>query len=419
MGISPVRNDAEQALELLQAVPRFRPWSPNYYVPPATPPSVPLSAWSLQDIGSALRGEPNRLTGERSSSFPREALVSELTRRAGQLPSTSQPWTDPGDYAPIQLPPGALAAVPPTEPSDNLPGPPPAAPPAPAQSPAGHPPAQVRARSGTAVVTPSAGSGVATPQAPQAPTQSPEQQTPAIPLAAPQGFQRAAPLEAEPGQRMMEFGLAMLASRSPYFGQTVGEAGQAVIAGDRTRRQENREQQKADTEQIYREGILRLEAAQQAWRQNPRNPEAVMNLARAQHYLASIETDRIRANAAATNASEAVRDRVVGQRADENGNMWNIFQSGRMAPLQSGEGGPSFRDTSNTPRARAYNGWLSNRANAATRIATASPPFNRVGDAEAWRNEAWADWLRRNPEPPNPDAPAAAAAGPRRIRLED
>lgn len=374
------------------------------------PGQRPLSTLNNEEIQSYL--EMHELPRLAPGPIPYSAqdLRLELARRQPASPRR-EGMTAPlgGDGALAIFPPSPTAPVPTTTPTLTPPDEATAA--ASRNSPAAHPPA--RARSGTAVVTPSAGSSVATPQPP--PTQSPEQMAPPISLAP---SQRQPPLEAEPGQRLMEFGLAMLASRSPYFGQTVGEAGQAVIAGDRTRRQENREQQKADTEQIYREGILRLEAAQQAWRQNPRNPEAVMNLARAQHYLASIETDRIRANAAATNASEAVRDRVVGQRPDSEGNMWNIFQSGRMERLR-GDGGTDFRDTSNTPAARAHTNWYNNRAQAATRIATATPPLARAGDAEAWREEAWNDWLRRNPEPPNPDAARRPGNAPQRIRLPD
>ena len=151
-------------------------------------------------------------------------------------------------------------------------------------SPAAHPPPAARARSSTAVVTPSAGSGVAT--APPAPLQ--------LPASAPPS-KRTPPLEAEPGQRMMEFGLAMLASRSPHFGQTVGEAGQAVIASDRNRRTENREQQKADTEQQFREAYVRVQETQLALEIEPRTPANLARAATARAALMRAEADMMTA----------------------------------------------------------------------------------------------------------------------------
>ena len=411
MGISNVRSEADQALELLQAVPRFRPWAPNYYMPSTRPSTTPLSDWSLRDIGSALRGEPNRLTGERFSTVPREALVSELTRRAGQMPSTSQPWTAPEDYAPQPVP-GALATVPATE--GELPLPPPDAPPR--ISPAGNPPAQARARSGTSVVTPSAGSGVAVPQTP-APTMSPEQMAPPISLA-PQS-QRQSPLQAEPGQRLMEFGLAMLASRSPYFGQAVGEAGQAVIASDRTRRQENREQQKADTDQQYREGILRLEAAQQAWRQDRRNPEAIMQLARAQAYLASIETDRTRANAAATAAGETVRDGIVPNTMFEDAEGNAAFMTRNGSVRSTGQPFESFGQQSRFSREQAA--WDQRMGQERRAIRTAilggiRGPTMTPEQVEAAVEASMRQVMVADPRPGRRSTPAE---GPQRIRLPD
>lgn len=285
MGVNVPGNDSQEALRLLQEVPRIGQWNPTYYTPNATP-SRSVRDLSVAEINGLLRGGTAAFLPERAgrSAWPRNDLVSELTRRASGIGAPAAASMQADALADMQT-----ARAPNW---DTMLGSPSAAriegggPVAPGPvSPAGNPPPAARARSGTAVVTPSAGSGV-----PAAPPAAPPATLAQSPLS-----QRTPPLEAEPGQRMMEFGLAMLASRSPHFGQTVGEAGQAVIAGDRTRRQENREQQKADTEQQFREAYIRVQETQLALEAEPGSPANLARAATARAALMRAEADMMTA----------------------------------------------------------------------------------------------------------------------------
>jgi len=411
MAVTYDPREAAAALRLLERVPSLPPWAPGYFLNAPEPPSRPISSLPLSELASLLdAARAGSVARQRvGSPWPRDALVSELTRRASgndnpAAASRPRPADALADMEMVHTP--DWATMPGTPAAGRIEGGEPAA----RLSPAGNPPAAARARAptGTAVATPSAGSGVAA--APPAPLQPPASAPPS---------KRTPPLEAEPGQRMMEFGLAMLNSRSPRFGQTVGEAGQAVITSDRARRSENREQQKADTEQQFREAYIRVQEAEQRLQADPNSAANKLKHAQERAALAGIISERMRAGAAITTAANAGRDRVTHRAADDQGNMWNIYESGRKALM--GDGTTRFRDTSNTPPARTYTNWYNNRATASTRIAVAQPPDNLIDPAaiRAWRLSAWNDWMTQNPEPPNPDAPRtapAAAPDPNRTR---
>jgi len=400
MAVTYDPREAAAALRLLERVPSLPPWAPGYFLNAPEPPSRPISSLPLSELASLLdAARAGSVARQRvGSPWPRDALVSELTRRASGNNNSAAASRTAGVLNDLEsMPTPDWATTPGTPAAGRIEGGEPAAP----LSRAAHPPAAARARAptGTAVATPSAGSGVAA--APPAPLQPPASAPPS---------KRTPPLEAEPGQRMMEFGLAMLNSRSPRFGQTVGEAGQAVITSDRARRSENREQQKADTEQQFREAYIRVQESEQRLQADPNSAANRLKYAHERAALAGIISERMRAGAAITTAANAGRDRVTHRAVDDQGNMWNIYESGRRALM--GDATTRFRDTSNTPPARTYTNWYNNRATASTRIAVAQPPDNLIDPAaiRAWRLSAWNDWMTQNPEPPNPDAPRTAPA---------
>lgn len=135
----------------------------------------------------------------------------------------------------------------------------------------------------TRAATARASSSSALPLPPPAPPEAPQAQ--------PTQDQTQSPTETRnPSMdRLAQFGFAMAASRNPsLFGQ-IGDAGLAMIAGDRERRQDATRQQIADTEQEYRRAQVELARAEAQFNQNPDSPRNVALLAQARYHMAMAE----------------------------------------------------------------------------------------------------------------------------------
>jgi len=102
-------------------------------------------------------------------------------------------------------------------------------------------------------------------------------------------------------QMLMDFGARLAASQSPYAGVAAGQA----MSGALEAQQAQQRQQLQDMNKVleneatarYREAQIRTEQAKLQWEQNPQNPQAIYQLARAReseaaarHHLASAAT---------------------------------------------------------------------------------------------------------------------------------
>ena len=108
-------------------------------------------------------------------------------------------------------------------------------------------------------------------------------------------------------QRLADFFFGMANSQSPSFFGAIGQAGQALSAGDRQRATEARANRAAQAEENYRAAQIAVENAKLALEQNPDSPA---NVAR----LATAEAQRTSARAALINAQrgpQAPQDQTV------------------------------------------------------------------------------------------------------------
>lgn len=87
-------------------------------------------------------------------------------------------------------------------------------------------------------------------------------------------------------ERLANFGFAMAASRNPsLFGQ-IGEAGLAMMQGDRQSRREALQARELDVMQEYRRAQIRVAEAEAAYQRDPNNPLNIARLAQARLAMA-------------------------------------------------------------------------------------------------------------------------------------
>jgi hypothetical protein len=131
------------------------------------------------------------------------------------------------------------------------------------------------------------------------------QNTPMAPYQPVEYQRQAAPAAADPDetqrQRLADFFFGMANSQSPSFFGAIGQAGQALSAGDRQRATEVRESRRAQAEENYRAAQIAVDNAKIALERDPNSPA---NLARA----AQARAQEVTARAALARASQADRE---------------------------------------------------------------------------------------------------------------
>lgn len=139
----------------------------------------------------------------------------------------------------------------------------------------------------------------------------------------------------DPRSRLAQFGFAMAASRNPsLFGQ-IGEAGLAMMQGDRQQRQDDLRTREVAANEQYRQAQLALAQAEREWQRDPNNPLNIARLAQARS--AVMRTSRSGGGGAG---------RITGQIIGEDGNLYGTTRDGQVVPYRTPDGNPFRRQTS-------------------------------------------------------------------------
>lgn len=205
------------------------------------------------------------------------------------------------------------------------------------------------------------------------------------------GFFNMTPAQQSALDRLGALGAAMASTRSPTFAGALGEGLQALQRTAAGQRQEERQNRQADIEAAYRAASEARQLREILNREDP-------NSLQGQELMARIRQLNEQANYYARRPSgegSGGRDRVVGRERGNDGNMYLIYESGRVVRA-GGEDSVTFQDPANSLVGRRYLTWETARRQFDTQLAADRmlPP--------AMREQLRREWLRNNPEPPNP-----------------
>ena len=245
------------------------------------------------------------------------------------------------------------------------------------------------------------GLGRATTSRPRSPVATPGNAVPGgLPMPAPATPDAAAP-DAQTGQvmqaaqraaaqgdtnladRLMAFGFAMAASRSPSLFGMLGEGGQAMLQTQRQERQDALRQREVEGGLSVQQARLNLMEAELNWQREPQNPQNIQRLAAARADLAR----------AATAGQSARQDPIVARDLqDVEGNPMGLTRSGQAVPLRDAQGRPlrpQRDDTQDAAARRAlYAQVLNNTFTALMQPNPMNPMAPRMDPDEARRQAA-------------------------------
>lgn len=204
--------------------------------------------------------------------------------------------------------------------------------------------------------------------------------------------------------RLRDFGFALAASDSPWFGQAFGQAGQAMAAGERARRQEvaqaaqqaSQEAQRdrqLSIEEDYRRRQMAVAEAELAMQKDPENPRNKLLLAQALFYARS--------------------GGAGGGGSGSGGNPYTIFpgEDGAMYTYnrrtnaidiaKDSQGNPvtGHRNPERDAANRAHLDWQNRYSAMLTELARARAAGGPMATDQALQS-ALDFWRRNNPEPP-------------------
>jgi hypothetical protein len=183
--------------------------------------------------------------------------------------------------------------------------------------------------------------------------------------------------------RLMAFGFAMAASRSPSLFGMLGEGGQAMLQTQRQERQDALRQREVEGGLSVQQARLNLMEAELNWQREPQNPQNIQRLAAARADLAR----------AATAGQSARQDPIVARDLqDVEGNPMGLTRSGQAVPLRDAQGRPlrpQRDDTQDAAARRAlYAQVLNNTFTALMQPNPMNPMAPRMDPDEARRQAA-------------------------------
>lgn len=132
-------------------------------------------------------------------------------------------------------------------------------------------------------------------------------------------------------QRLADFFFGMANSQSPSFFGAIGQAGQALSAGDRQRATETRANRTAQAEENYRAAQIALQNRQLAAQADPNHPRTIIELAKAQ---ADVDSARARL-IAAQRPPQAPQDQTVLVETSAGPAVLNM-RTNTLSPLPAG-----------------------------------------------------------------------------------